>query len=230
MRLRIFSIAALALLLVAGSIAAGETKERTPEDIFVEEYLEKYMAAKVKDQEIKQGPRPEIPIEKGSFLIGGSMAFHAYTGELYDGPTDQNHTTAEIVPSLGYFVRDGLMLAVEFNYYSDKQNPADVSSFGGGPRIAYYFNLFPYRQEIAGSFYPYIAVFGTYRRQTANGSTDSDLYSAGGQAGALLMAGRNIAIDLGVRVSRDEASIEGSPSKDYGVQVRANVGFSAFIF
>lgn len=112
-------------------------------------------------------------VTKNNWLVGGNINFSSskYRG---DATVNQNRSTILIGPKIGYFILDKFATGLLLNYQNDKtkspgtSSPSqNVSSFGIGPFLRYYF-LKP--GQIANIFFETSYQYGTSKSNTGNGN------------------------------------------------------------
>lgn len=101
------------------------------------------------------------PLDRGSYLFGGTLGFVSLGGDLYATPTEDRQTSIAFQPKAEFFlfprVTLGLFAAFDrFSYDDDAQ----VRVFTVGPKAAYYFG------DPAGRLFPFVSLGAGYSSAT----------------------------------------------------------------
>lgn len=124
-------------------------------------------------------------IDKGSYLLGGTVSFSSEGGDdiLYGG---ERVSTLTLNPSFAYFVTSGLALGADVLYSSASSGGASITSLGLGPNLAYFFG------GPTSSAYPFISA-GIAYTSTDVGVTLSG-FGADVSGGVTFMVARNVGL------------------------------------
>lgn len=123
------------------------------------------------------------PIDKGSYLLGGTVSFTSQGDDDDDG---ERLTTLELNPSFAYFVTPGLALGADMFYVSREFIGRSSTSTGIGPQLAYYFG------GPTSKSYPFLAVGVSYTSMDF-GVTYSG-FGADLSGGMVFMVARNVGL------------------------------------
>lgn len=165
-------------------------------------------------------------IDKGSYLLGGTVGFTSQGGDLYDAGDGDRATTITLNPTFGYFVTPGLAIGGNVQFQKTSQGDFSTSTVGIGPSLAYYFG------QPTSKVYPFISASVGYSSLSADagsfGSTSISGYQFGVTGGLSYMLARNVALTGGVFYQNQTFTESGmSASGDtFGFQG----GVTAFIF
>ncbi|UCD16625.1 MAG: outer membrane beta-barrel protein [Candidatus Zixiibacteriota bacterium] len=181
----------------------------------------------------------EYPIDKASMIIGGTAMFANMSGDLYE-IGDESLSLISITPSFGFFVAPGLLIGADFTYSSLSMGEVDMSAFGIGPVVGYYFNLNPTRTEAKGAVYPYVKGFFQYASMSIeyeDESVDATMTSFGGRGGFVFMLSNAVALDIGVQFNSDSYEPDEAfedpdlPSESVdGTRLQVGAGIIAFLW
>ncbi|PKK84537.1 MAG: hypothetical protein CVT49_02895 [candidate division Zixibacteria bacterium HGW-Zixibacteria-1] len=170
----------------------------------------------------------ETPIDKGSMILGGTVTFQSYSGDLYNNQNGDGEKIFAFMPSFGYFIAPGVVIGADLIYHSDSQGDWSGSIFGIGPMVGYYFNTNKERTEIKGSMYPYVK--GTFQYLKSGGDYVDETNTAfGGSVGINYMLSNAVAVDFGINVMSATEDLEGYDSLS-GTVITIGAGMQAFIF
>lgn len=130
------------------------------------------------------------PIDRGSYLLGGTVGFISLGGDLYATPTDARQTAFAFQPKAEYFVvpRVALGLFAAFDRFT-YEDDARIRVFSLGPKASYYFG------DPAGRLFPFVSLGAGYSAATLDfpdGSEDDGPGFAAvlGGGAAYLVSGR----------------------------------------
>jgi outer membrane protein W len=184
----------------------------------------------------------DTPIDQGSFMFKGSFYLMSQSGEAYE-KDDKDLITIGVTPEIGYFLANGFVLGVAYDYARTEQGDNTRSTNGIGPIIGYYFMLDDLRLDVRGSFYPYIQglmFFSTENeKNSTNGSvveTKYDFLKFGGKVGLNYMITEDIAIDLAVRYTVDKKTqkkpeiLAGEDDTFSGDTIWIGMGITAYLY
>ncbi|MFH2036567.1 MAG: outer membrane beta-barrel protein [Candidatus Zixiibacteriota bacterium] len=153
----------------------------------------------------------ETPFEKGTISIGADFsAIYAYP-EL---------STISTMPKISFFLTPNLMLGGSFAFDTYNYDSGDMSLFGIGPTVGYYFNTS--QSHIAGSTFPFIK--GQLTLITLGGDADGTITLIGIEGGFSYMITDKFGLDANVHF-RSLDSDNSDAATNFGV----GAGFSAFI-
>lgn len=112
-----------------------------------------------------QGYSQTSPIGKKSLTIGASGGYWSHKGELYEDADGNKATTGSLDLNIGYFVLPHLALGFKVDNRVDKQGEMKLVNRGIGPYCSYYFGRLD-KEEVPGSFYPYITLAYMWKKKT----------------------------------------------------------------
>lgn len=138
----------------------------------------------------------DYAIDKGSFLVSGSLNFSS-SGS---GRDDNRSTVLSINPDFSYFVTSGLAIGASASVSRFSSGDDSATSFGVGPRIAYYFG------GPTSTLFPFVSAGVNYSDTEGLSALGADL-----AAGAVIMIARNVGLNgeafyQTARFSRDDGS------------------------
>jgi hypothetical protein len=167
----------------------------------------------------------DFAIDKGAWVLGGSVGFEMQGGDLYENPDGDSRTVIEFDPGAGYFLMPGLLAGTRVVFVNSSQGDHKSSSFGIGPVVAYYFGG-PY-----SSMYPFVSARFTWvSHSTENAaSVDWSETNISFAAGATKMISRNVGIRAAVFYSIDSYSPDEGDSID-GNRMGLRIGLESFIW
>ena len=161
---------------------------------------------------------------KGIIELGGTVGFDSDT-DVRDGETADNSTTTfSFEPIFGYFIMDGLELALVPHYQS--------TSHGDNPTQSQFMIFFvpSYNFDVQSNVYPYIGGLIGYN-SFDEGSGDANTgFSWGGMAGIKVQIGNATLINIGARyllITANPDNWEGDRNGANRFEIIA--GFSAFL-
>ncbi len=175
----------------------------------------------------------ESPIDKGSMIIGGNMAFQALSGEAYEDTLGNDATVFEFMPSLGYFVSPNIMVGGEANFATASQGDYRETTWLVGPTAGYFFNVGPSRTQVTGSIYPFVKGFFLYGQKKEDDGTDditTDAFIYGGQGGIVLMLSRAVGVNASVRFRGTDLKRDGAEESESGTSIGVGAGITAFLY
>lgn len=165
------------------------------------------------------------PIDKGSLVFGGTIAFANTSGDGYE-IDDEPVSAAFVAPVIGGFVSSGVMLGGQLTYARLSLGPDDYSAWALGPTLGYFFNTVRTDGKTRGSFYPYVKAF--FMVGKGDSGSDYTLSSLGGQAGIDVMLSNTLAIDFGLRIQRDTWNADGKGKSYSGTIILGGLGLVGF--
>ena len=136
-------------------------------------------------------------IDKGSYLLGGTVSFSSQGGELFfSGDEDGDRATIiSVNPTFGYFITPGVALGGDVQFTKSSQSDFSSTTIGIGPSIAYYFG-----QPTTRTF-PFIGATIGYLRSAYDLGEDFEPtsisvngYQFGVSGGLSHMIARNVAL------------------------------------
>ncbi|HVD59649.1 MAG TPA: hypothetical protein VNC11_02170 [Gemmatimonadaceae bacterium] len=178
----------------------------------------------------------DSPIRQGSVQIGGTAAFTHY----HNIDFDNEYTTLELMPRLGYFVRRGLAVNANLQFRKQWLDNVNLVNWGIGPGLSYYFTTSKRR------LFPFVSG----RTLFVRGNTHVDERTSDGvtlpayhyktfsnswliSGGALFMISRQVGISSELFYQHENVGADGPssqhfdvPTEMYGVQW----GLAVFIF
>jgi hypothetical protein len=106
------------------------------------------------------------PIDKGSKIVGGGFSF------LSLGEGDFRQNIIMFNPSYGVFAKPGLFIGGTLLYSRDSFDDYVTASYGIGPDLRYYFGGNNTRNEVKGTFYPYLKTDFLYYKTSEDYHSD----------------------------------------------------------
>ena len=138
----------------------------------------------------------QSPISKGTIMLNGNMY---YSSQSYDN-LDITYSTLRINPQAGYFIIDNLALNLDLSYEKIDIG-IDISRYGIGPNLRYYFDLKKY--------FPFISMGYSFTSSSQDGS---DYKQTGNQyilgAGISYLITKNVAVEASLNYKFDEVKRE----------------------
>ncbi len=176
------------------------------------------------------------PVSKGSKMIGGQFLLSSSGGDLYE-VNNKRVTLLEMNPYLGVFVSDGFNFGGTFAIRRYSSDDETNTSFGIGPRIAYFFRQGS-RHEVRGSTYPFIGLAVMYKRITYD-DADRESYDVtfsgfsfafGG--GLVYMFSRQVGISFEANYEIDnlDVDVDGYSDSESGDSFNVLAGIACFIY
>jgi len=155
----------------------------------------------------------KFPVDKGSFIIGGSAGFSS----LGSGENDRL-TQITLTPNLSFFVVPNLAIGGNGNFRRISVSGSSSTFIGIGPSVAYYFG------DLTSKSYPFVSSSFFYGKQSDLSSQISLQFSSG----VAFMIARNVAI-TGEAFFLLINEIQDGPDENgnsFGIQI----GISTFVF
>ena len=153
------------------------------------------------------------PTAQGRMIVSGSsrFLFSTSTTEVksnsgYDD-WEADIKQFNFKPALGWFVADGLAVALSIDYESSKQGSDKQSTFMFGPSLAYYFGSSNIKPFVQGEY-----MFGNYERENDSYDSETKMNGWGLGAGVAFFLNQYISLDLGLGYAN--ISGENDDSKD----------------
>lgn len=149
----------------------------------------------------------------GSVLVGGqaSLSVESSSGD------DDDTTWLMLLPSVQYFVSNGLALGGELQLTHASGGGFSSTSYGAGPAVSHYFV-----QD--GDVHPFLRASLRAVRFTG-GDDDSNAFGVGGAAGVLFLMTESVGIDAALYYDRTEYEGDSNISS-----LGLALGVSAFVF
>lgn len=165
----------------------------------------------------------DYAIDRGSFVLDGTVSFSSDGGELYENLEGDRRNTVLLNPSALYFVAPGVALGGELLLQYASQGDFSATTIGVGPEIAYFIG------EADSSVYPFLAASVSYV------SLSSEVFDASGigfglNAGAAFMLTRSVAISASVGYDLQNLSVDQADETFSGNSFRMELGVAAFLF
>ena len=154
------------------------------------------------------------PVQKGNVSLGGTASFSSSQFEDSD-----RLTTLTLSPSALFFVADGLAVGGNASFIRASSDGDSSSSFGIGPRIAYYFG------GPASSVYPFVSAGVAYT------SLNENLSALGGEVagGAVFMLSRSVGLSGEAYFQAQSYSFDGLDESLSGNEFGFRGGIVAFL-
>lgn len=170
------------------------------------------------------------PIDKGSTILSGNLAFSTLGGDLYSYD-DKWILSLQFYPIVNYFVLPGLSVGGRFLLDGIKDGEYYSISVGGGPQILYFFGK-KYSDSLAAQkLYPYFGFGYVYSASKLSGygfrtikSNNKVLYFL---SGLCIMITESVGFTGEFVYQLDNAKIESSPAKRGDI---FNTAFGFIIF
>ena len=168
------------------------------------------------------------PVDKGSYILGGSVSFTSMGGDLYEDANGESQSVFLVAPEFGYFFSPGFMggAIVEFSSYSI--HGENYSDFMFGPMVAYYFNAANITDDAKGTVLPYLKAFAMFGSTELG--TDGSWTKFGGKGGINYFLSNAVAVDFGVQFYSDSFKPDGADESTTGTVFSFGAGIKAFIF
>ncbi len=189
----------------------------------------------------------DFAIDKGAWVLGGTVGFEIHGGDLYEVPSDtlQNGDTEKLTiigfdPMVGYFLMPGLAAGAQVIFRSESQGDFKDTAYGIGPTVAYYLGG-PY-----ATMYPFASARFNYVKHKEEypsyaGETVENEWtgtSLGLSVGAIKMLCRNVGIRLSLFYAMDWENVEepegypaDAPDLDQdGSRMGLRIGLESFIW
>ena len=157
------------------------------------------------------------PVDKGSYLLGGTVSFTSEGGDFVSVGSDDRRTTLSINPRFALFVTPGLALGAAVSYSRTSIADAAATSFGIGPELAYFFG------DAASEIYPFLAAGVSYTSLDI-GSRSLSGFGVDFAGGVVFMVARNVG--LTAEAFYQTSSLSELDSDAFGIRG----GVTAFIF
>jgi len=168
--------------------------------------------------------------EKGKWYVSGSsdLSFSSVTSKFeYDGEEvgeGSDISQFNIKPSIGYFIADGLVLALSLDVETSKQDDYKSNSFMVGPMLKYYFGSSNVKPFIQGDI-----MFGSQTED--DGVDEAKLKTSGWDlgGGVAIFVNEYISVDLGLGYARGSITNKDDDKQKMIVKGLAfNGGFSLY--
>jgi opacity protein-like surface antigen len=138
----------------------------------------------------------QSPISKGTIILNGNLY---YSSQSYDN-SDISYSTLRINPQVGFFIVDNLALNLDLSYEKIDIG-IDISRYGIGPNLRYYFDLEKY--------FPFISIGYSFTSSSQDGG---DYKQTGNQyilgAGISYLITKNVAIEASINYKFDQEDRE----------------------
>lgn len=172
-----------------------------------------------------------FPTDKGSMILMGGFAFSSAGGDLYENRDGDRFMSIQFDPSLSYFVTPGLALGGQFSLERDSQGDYTATTWGIGPRLAYFVGGNQPRASAKGTTLPYVGVSFLYLNSSVdwNGDDSASGTMIGFGIGFLNMLTNTVGFfgEAGYQIDNMEPEDGDSES---GNQITAGLGITAFIY
>ena len=176
----------------------------------------------------------EIPTDKGSVLVGGTISFESSGGDLYDTNEVGRSTAFEISPSAGYFIAPHILVGGTLSFTGNGQGDISTSGWGIGPKVQYYFG--ETAPDAQGKIFPFVGAGYQYNSASSDdgieeteeiSATTSEIQFGGGIA---WMATSSVAFTAEIRYDIDSfnSGIEDVEAVS-GNQIKLLFGLGGFI-
>lgn len=166
------------------------------------------------------------PLDRGAYLLGGTVGFVSLGGDLYATPTEDRQTAMAFQPKAEAFLfpRVTLGLFAAFDRFS-YEDDAKIRVFTIGPKASYYFG------DPAGGFYPFVSLGAGYSSATLefpDGSEDD-----GSGFAALLSGGAAVLVSGRVALTGEafgQVARYGGETFDGANKLGVRLGVAYFLF
>lgn len=164
--------------------------------------------------------------DKGSIIVGGTAGFSSQGGDMYESGGDRANSLS-VNPEFGFFVAPSVAIGgtAVINYVS--QGDASSTTIGGGPSISYLIG------GPESKTYPFVSLSPVYTSVSYDyGSFDSSASGFGmlGQVGAVMMAARNVGVNVGIFYLYESYSSDDFDDSMSGNTYGVQVGITAFVY
>ena len=161
---------------------------------------------------------------KGVFELGGDIGYSSYTSVTAGQTSSTTYTSFSLTPSIGYFVTDGLQLALDpfslsvSSHTGASSSPTEIHIMGG---LGYAF-------KTQGSAYPFIqglAGYSTY----SSGSTSLNGFSWGAKGGVKIVIASHAIFQAGVQYLQITENPSGATSRFGYNELLIGGGFTVWL-
>ncbi len=161
---------------------------------------------------------------KGVFELGGDIGYSSYTGVNAGQTSSTTYTNFSLTPSVGYFVTDGLQLAIDpfslsvSSHTGASTSPSEIHIMGG---LGYAF-------KTQGSAYPFIQGLAGYSTYSSGGTSASG-FSWGVKGGVKVVLASHVIFQAGLQYLQITENPSGATSR-YGYnELLVGGGFSVWL-
>lgn len=177
-------------------------------------------------------PAPPLrgPIDHGSTVVAGGVAFSSAGGELNQDASGHRLVIFELHPDVLHFVARGFALGVALSLTSAAQGSASATSLGVGPKAAYFFGPRQPAAHARGALYPFVAFSLLATRQSvstgfadATGTGVTAAFDAG--LTYLMTESVGLVAQTGYRI--DNLKVEGQSAS--GNSITIQLGIAGFL-
>ncbi|TKG95212.1 porin family protein [Puteibacter caeruleilacunae] len=110
----------------------------------------------------------EYAVDKGAYLISGTVSFSNMNGELFEDYNGDGVTAFQLAPKVNYFVAKNFFVGGGLDWSHQKQGDVKTNNIGFGPQFGYAFG------DENSTAYPYLdAGLRYYGVKVDSGSSDS---------------------------------------------------------
>lgn len=169
----------------------------------------------------------DSPVDKGSLLLGGGALFSTMGGDLYESG-DDGITILVLAPAVGTFVARGFSLGSQFILATASQGDDNITAYGIGPRVAYYFSK-PDTGVPKGKVFPYLSATFMWGKLETDDEDSVTLKSLNLGGGFTYMVSNSIGLYSELSYRTDSLEAENDDS-DSGSSFNVMIGFSLFIW
>lgn len=164
----------------------------------------------------------EGPIEQGSMIIGGSVGFSSFGGELYEDSDGDRFSSILLNPRALFFVASGLAIGGDLFVERQSQGDFEATTIAVGPAVAYFFG------DIDSDAYPFLSATVGYGSVSTSGFDGSGVVF-GGSAGVAFMLSRSVALTAAGSYRMEHISIDQADQKFSGNVISLQLGVEAFL-
>ncbi len=157
---------------------------------------------------------------KGAALISGMFSFTSQGGDLYESGDDRANTIM-VSPSYLYFVDDKLAVGGALSFNRVSQGDFDFTTFGIGPKAAYFF-------DSGAPAIPYIGAGFSYLSVGSDGENEGGFgYNIGG--GAIIRKGQ-LGFSFEGGLMAESYKPDGADDRIKGNTIYVAVGIVGFLY
>ncbi len=168
----------------------------------------------------------KLPIEQGSRMIAGQVAFSYAGGDLYE-VGGKGLFVVSFAPSYSQFISDGVALGLVVDLVHQSRGGYHYTRFGVGPVLSLYLGLDKSRSEPKGAVYPLVRL--KVLRTSYSGGGSQAMWTLGALAGTDVMISNSVAVQPAIEFQHDIMTRSGYDNVS-GYYLQAGVSVEAFVF
>lgn len=165
-------------------------------------------------------------IDKGVIIADGVVSFTSAGGDLNEDGEGNKATSFLLNPTLGTFLMPNLAGGLELLYASNTQGDHKTSSFGLGPKVAYYIG------DSSTDLYPFVGASAVWVKGKHENSNDYEetQFNINLAVGATKLVAKNVGITAKVTYTMESYKPENADEATKGNKLSIGVGISTFIY